>query len=229
MADRLLAYIRRVLNWHASRSDDYVSPIVRGMARNASSPRQRILTDDEIRAIWTASGACPEAYHALVKFLLLTGARRAEAAEMSQEELKDGVWVLPGARNKTGLDLARPLSAAALAVIPPAEGRFAFSTTGGAVPIGNFSNHKPRLDAASGVTGWTVHDYRRTARSLMSRAGVPTDHAERCLGHVIGGVRGVYDCWEYLPEKQRAFESLAALVECIVDPQATVVALRGRA
>jgi hypothetical protein len=52
MADRLLATIRRILNWHAARSDDYVSPIVRAMARNASSPRQRVLTDDEIRAIW---------------------------------------------------------------------------------------------------------------------------------------------------------------------------------
>ena len=57
-------------------------------------------------------------------------------------------------------------------------------------------------------------------RSLMSRAGVPTDHAERCLGHVIGGVRGVYDRHEYLEEKRRAFEALASQVERIVDPAA---------
>jgi integrase len=69
-----------------------------------------------------------------------------------------------------------------------------------------------------------VHDLRRTARSLMSRAGVPTDHAERCLGHVIGGVRGVYDKYEYLPEKRRAFEALAALIERIVNPTARNVA-----
>ncbi len=67
---------------------------------------------------------------------------------------------------------------------------------------------------------WTLHDLRRTARSLMSRAGVPSDHAERCLGHVIGGVRGVYDKYEYLPEKRRAFEALAALIERIVNPPA---------
>jgi len=75
---------------------------------------------------------------------------------------------------------------------------------------------KPDLDRASGVTGWTLHDLRRTARSLMSRAGVNTDHAERCLGHVIGGVRGVYDRHEYLAEKRQAFEALAALIDSIV-------------
>jgi hypothetical protein len=58
---------------------------------------------------------------------------------------------------------------------------------------------------------------------MMSRAGVPTDHAERCLGHVIGGVRGVYDKYEYLPEKRRAFEALAALIERIVNPPAANV------
>jgi integrase len=78
------------------------------------------------------------------------------------------------------------------------------------------SRGKAALDAASGTKGWRLHDLRRTARSLMSRAGVPNDHAERCLGHVIGGVRGVYDRHEYLEEKRAAFEKLAALIGEIV-------------
>jgi hypothetical protein len=61
----------------------------------------------------------------------------------------------------------------------------------------------------------------------MSRAGVPADHAERCLGHVIGGVRGVYDRHEYLEEKRQGFEALASLIERIVNPQPNVVPLRG--
>jgi Arm DNA-binding domain len=72
MADRLLAIIRRVMNWHATRSDDFESPIVRGMGRNASNARQHVLTDDEVRAIWGAVGSFPAIFHALVKFLLLT-------------------------------------------------------------------------------------------------------------------------------------------------------------
>jgi hypothetical protein len=71
---------------------------------------------------------------------------------------------------------------------------------------------------------WTIHDLRRTARSLMTRAGVPPDHAERCLGHVIGGVRGVYDRHEYYDEKKLASEKLAALIERIVNPPADNVA-----
>ena len=90
-----------------------------------------------------------------------------------------------------------------------------------------FGGFRRELDAASGVKGWRLHDLRRTARSLMSRAGVPTDHAERCLGHVIGGVRGVYDRHEYHTEKQQAFEALAGLIERIVTgAQAGVVQLK---
>jgi hypothetical protein len=61
----------------------------------------------------------------------------------------------------------------------------------------------------------------------MSRAGVPSDHAERCLGHVIGGVRGTYDRHEYYEEKRQAFEALAGLIARIVDPQPKVLPIRG--
>jgi hypothetical protein len=62
----------------------------------------------------------------------------------------------------------------------------------------------------------------------MSRAGVPSDHAERCLGHVIGGVRGVYDRHAFFEEKQKAFEALAAQIERILHPlKENVVPLRG--
>jgi len=49
----------------------------------------------------------------------------------------------------------------------------------------------------------------------MSRAGVPSDHAERCLGHVISGVRGVYDRHDFRDEKAAAFEKLAEQVAAI--------------
>ena len=59
MADRTLATIRRIMNWHASRSDEFRSPIVRGMARTngMERKRKRILTDDELRAIWKTANA----------------------------------------------------------------------------------------------------------------------------------------------------------------------------
>jgi integrase len=223
MADRTLATIRKIMNWHASRSDEFRSPIVRGMARTSTKERARarVLTDDEIRAIWRAAEAARGPFPAFVQFLLLTGARRSEAAAMARGELAAADWTLPAARNKVKVDLIRPLSPAAMAVIERlpkiGEGELIF-TTDGKRPIGGFSKGKRAFDTTCGVTGWTLHDLRRTARSLMSRAGVPTDHAERCLGHVIGGVRGTYDRHEYHAEKQRAFEALASQIERIVNP-----------
>jgi len=222
MADKTLGILRRVLNWHAARSDDFHSPIVRGMSRAKSSGRDRILSDDELRQIWHAECGLFGDY---VRFLLLTAARRTEAAEMQWSEIAGTDWLLPATRNKTGLDLLRPLSPAALALLPTRNGELVWG-----MARGGFAHRKQQLDAASGTSGWTIHDCRRTARSLMSRAGVPNDHAERCLGHVIGGVRGVYDRHEYHSEKQQAYDALAGIVERIVSgAQAGVVQLRGRA
>jgi integrase len=80
---------------------------------------------------------------------------------------------------------------------------------------------------ASHVTGWTLHDLRRTARSLLSRSGVDADTAERCLAHAIRGVRGTYDRHRYMDEKACAFEALAAMIDRILHPPAeNVVPLR---
>jgi integrase len=120
------------------------------------------------------------------------------------------------------------LSGAALALLrraPRVDGGPCVFTTTGHRPIGGLERHKAKFDRACGVTGWTLHDLRRTARSLMSRAGIPVDHAERCLGHVIGGVRGVYDRYEYYAEKRAAYEALAALIDRIVNPRANVAEL----
>ncbi len=68
------------------------------------------------------------------------------------------------------------------------------------------------------MPNWTIHDLRRTARSLMSRAGVAPDHAERAMGHVITGIRGTYDLHEFREEKRRAVEALAGQIERIINP-----------
>ena len=88
------------------------------------------------------------------------------------------------------------------------------------------TRRKADIDRASGVSGWVLHDLRRTARSLMARAAVPAEHAERCLGHVIGGVQGTYDRHRYQDEMRLAYEKLSGLIVGIVDPQPNVVALQ---
>jgi integrase len=99
------------MNWHASRSDEFRSPIVRGMARTSSKERARarVLTDDELRAVWKTAEAISGPFGVFIRFLLLTGSRRSEAADLTWDEIADGVWLLPAARNKVKQDLARPL------------------------------------------------------------------------------------------------------------------------
>jgi integrase len=227
MADYILSAVRRVMSWYESRGEDenFVSPVRRGMARTSAAvqARQRILTDDELRAAWNAAEATPGPYGAFVQFLLLTATRREEAAKMRRSELSGSTWTIPAVRYKTGIEHLVPLSATAMAIVDRlprlGTGDLVF-TASGRFPISSFVHRKAAFDKACGVTGWVLHDLRRTARSLMSRTGVNADIAERCLGHVIGGVRGVYDRHAYHDEKRHAFDALAAMVDRIVNPPA---------
>ena len=112
MAQKTLGILRRVFNWHAARTDDFISPIVHGMTREktADRARKRILSDDEIRALWATAEADQGPFGPWLQFLLLTGARRSEALEMRRHEVSGKDWALPPERNKTGLELVRPLS-----------------------------------------------------------------------------------------------------------------------
>jgi integrase len=222
-ADVTLSVLRRIFNWHTLRSDSFIPPIVPGMGRqNARDHRRtRILNDDELRRVWLASTAeDAQPFGALIRFLLLTAARRSEAAGMRWNEVEaNGVWTLPARRSKNKTDVPRPLCQAAQALLnaqPRYSGCEYVFTNNGAAAIQSFSGAKKRLDNVSGVTGWRLHDLRRTARSLLSRAGIHPDLAERCLGHAIGGVRGVYDRHQYVDEMRHAFEALAALIARLV-------------
>jgi integrase len=233
MADQVLAILRRIMNWHASRSDDYRSPIVRGMARRDPQERERdrILSDAELVAVWKTAEGYAGPWGHLIRLLLLTATRRTEASSMKWEELSGNEWTIPAARYKTGTAVTLPLSTAAMKVLeelPRIQGCEFVFTTDGRRPVSGFSTFKLKFDIACGVKDWRLHDLRRTARSLMSRAGVQPDVAERCLGHVIPGVRGIYDRHKFLEEMRHAFEALAAQLERIVNPQENVIAMRDK-
>jgi integrase len=224
MSDVTLSTLRRVLNWYALRDDNFRSPIVPGMQRQNAEDhrRERILSDDEIRALW-ATTADNTAFSTLIRVLLLTGARRNEVAGMKWDEIDaDGVWTLPESRSKTKVEVVRPLSKAALAVLegmPRIDGCDFIFTSNGITPIASFSDPKAALDAQSRVVGWRLHDLRRTARSLLSRCkGVSVDHAERVLGHSVSDLRARYDRHGYVEEMRFAVEALAQMVETIIHP-----------
>jgi integrase len=239
MADRVLAHLRKAFNWQATRDDEFKTPVVRGMARTKPNERarKRVLDDQEIRDLWealeTVNGTVPACFPAFVRALFLTGTRRAMVSDMTYDEIDGRLWTVPGARNKGGRDHVVPLTDTAAELIGPKRKGYVFSSDGGKTAFKGFSKAKAALDARLAeirkrdgrppMNHWTLHDLRRSARSLMSRAGVNADIAERCLGHVIGGVRGVYDRHEYRAEKLDALEKLGALVERILRPDADVV------
>ena len=186
--------------------------------------RDRVLTNDELTQIWKA--CADDDAGRIVKLLILTGQRREEIGGMAWPEFDrdNGTWTLPASRSKNKQDHLVPLSRKALDILSclPPIGKldgFVFTHTGRRA-YRNFAADKAKLQALSGTAGWTLHDLRRTARTLMTRAGVSADHAELALGHVLGGVRGVYDRHCYREEKRRAFEALANLIERITNPPA---------
>lgn len=236
MANAVLAQLRKMFNWHATRDDAFNTPIVRGMARvkPKDMKRDRVLTDNEIRVLWKALENTKAPYSNLVKFLLLTAQRREEAAQSRNCEFEGTTWRIPAARYKTGVGNVVPLSADAVALLKDLvdskkPDNFVFTTTGDK-PFSGFSKSKRRLDAemekllreAAGVgkqklekpllEPWRLHDLRRTAKTLMQRARVRPDISERVLGHVIQGVEGVYDRHDYVDEKAAALRVLAATI-----------------
>ena len=226
MAHSTLAVVRKIMRWYAVRDEDYVVPIVPGMARIKPDDRarSRLLTDEELRRVWRAAEHA-DPFAAMVRFMLLTAARRSEAAGLTWDEIivHDEVgacWLLPARRNKVKVDLLRPLSKPAQEILEarPRIANSPYVFTYGRAALATFSQCKAAFDDACGVAAWTLHDLRRSARTLMSRAGVNSDHAERALGHVLSGVRKTYDRNDYAPQKRIAFEKLAAMIEQIVYP-----------
>jgi integrase len=250
-ADRTLAYLRKAFNWYATRDDQFSVPIVRGMARvkPKERARTRVLSDDEIRTIWPVLED-RGTFGDFIKMLLLTAQRRDEVAQMSRRDIgqdeaaekgKHWIWTIPAEQYKTKQPNHVPFSKAALALIeaqPKLDGCDLVFPSRAGTPYSGFSKSKAALDKAvfaamktkakkgekvESLPNWTLHDLRRTAKTLMVRAGVRPDISERVLGHVIAGVEGTYDRHSYAEEKRDALEKLATIIERILSPSASNV------
>ena len=231
-ADMALAVLSALLHWHEVRADGFVSPIVRGMRRvkPAERMRTRSLTDDEIKSVWQAAGDPRiSIFGAVVRVLLLTGARRNEAAGLRRSEIEvvrdNGdeytVWRLPARRSKNKQEIVRPLAKAVLDIIesqPVINGSDLVFTFNGLKPLamGN-GTWKRYLDDVVRLPDWTLHDLRRTNRTLLSRCRVPFEIAERVLVHSPSLLVKTYDQHSHLPAMQEAVEKVAAEITYIVE------------
>lgn len=206
----------------------------------------RILSADEIRWLWQATSDTSDTFAAMVRLLLLTGARRAEASDMKRTELDlfDNEWRIPPDRYKTGKTHTVFLSDAAVSLlksIPKVDkSPFVFAIRGGGA-INGFSKRKARLDKrmaeiASAERGepvtlrpWRLHGLRKTFRTgLTETLKIPEHIAKRCTGHSIGGIDATYDKGEYIEERRAAFKAWSDYVEAVAAaaPASNVVPLR---
>jgi integrase len=243
-ADITLVALRRVMGKHAVRSStNYAPPIIQGM-QHIENPklraRKRVLDDKEIRWLWQATNTLGT-FGALCRMCLLTAQRRGKVANMRFDQIDDsGVWTVPrdDEREKgTGERLLLPPLAKLIiaeqeklqtcAYVFPSSTKTGFSA---------FGQGKEALDEAMAalagktkIPHWVVHDLRRSARTLMSRAGIASRVAEKVMGHATPGVEDTYDRWGYDPERADALAKLSSLINEILQPPSksgNVVALR---
>jgi len=230
-ADYVLSVVRGIMNWFATRHDEYRPPLVRGMRRTDAKARQRarVLDDEELRLVWRAAEASGT-FGAMVRLALFTAQRREKVATMRWADLSPtGEWTIATEAREKGNAGTLVLPSKALSIIQSmprlGDNPYVFAGRGNG-SFSGFSKAKVALDARiakaredgglAPLAQWQLHDLRRTARSLMSRAQVRSDVAERIMGHAVAGVEGVYDRHSYRDEKAEALRRLAELLERIV-------------
>ncbi len=224
MANRVLAAIRKFFNWCVGRAILDRSPCQGVAAPAREHARDRVLDDNELSAILEASRVIGHPFGSIVALLALTGQRREEVAALRWDEINDEerTWTLSGARTKNGKPHTVHLSDPAWALLcsVPRLGPLAF-TVAGQGHFQNYGHAKRRLDTLSNVSGWVLHDLRRTVVSGMARLGVPPHVADKILNHrsgTISGVAAVYQRHEFLTERKDALDRWGAHVSSILKP-----------
>jgi integrase len=210
--NRVRAEVVAALNWAIEREWIEANPAAAIRKRKIEAPRERKLSDEELRTIWKAACRLTDPSSSFVRTLILTGQRRDEIRCMVRTEWdeKERLWTLPKERNKGRRHHCLPLSTAAIEILDslPHLGPYFFTVTG-TKPYAGTKRLKEILDRESGVTGWVFHDIRRTVRSGLARLNVREEVAELVLNHAKRGLVKVYNQHEYLDEMRAAMEKWA--------------------
>jgi integrase len=217
-ANKTLKSIKTFLRWCVGRAVLDQSPAEGLPLPSKEVARDRVLDDEELARVILAARQIGGPYGGIVELLALTGQRREEVARLQWEELDLArlIWTIPKSRTKNSKAHVVHLSEQSLAVLKRADrnGPLVFSLLG-AKPFQKFSRAKRVLDQLSGVTGWRLHDLRRTCVSGMARLGVAPHVADKILNHqsgTISGVAAVYQRHEFLAERRAALDLWGAHV-----------------
>lgn len=220
-ANRIHSNLRKLFNWCMERGIVEVSPVMGTKPPTREQARDRILNDDEIRAVLQVCANEPYPFGQFVPLLLATAQRRGEVSQMkwSQVDLDTKQWVIPADLSKNGKPHVVPLNNFAmrlLAEIPRfIDCDWVFTTTRRS-PTSGFSKALRHVHTESKTSEWRFHDLRRTAASGMARAGVAPHVVEKVLNHISGtisGVAAVYNRYFYDAERRDALDKWGSFLD----------------
>ena len=221
-SEQLHAYraVRCFLRWCTRPPRRYIrhSPMEGYEPPSTDRKGTRVLSDDELKAVWKAAGAPP---HAVIRLLILWGTRNTETilAERSWAGNRD-VLTIPGEHTKNGRDHSIPicpLAQATLDLFPSGGTHFFHSRWGdGHLSFSGLAKAKREVMKASGTTGWQTRDLRRTFRSNMARLKVPREVCEVLINHAPPVLDEIYDRYDRIDEKRDALAKYEHFIQALV-------------
>ena len=221
-ANRILAFLKRFFNWCVERDILEVSPALSIKANTGEISRDRVLDVDELLSLWTIEGKLNYPWGAILKLLMLTGARLKEVSEVTWDEisLEEQIWSIPSSRTKNSRPHQIHLSTQAIQILrslPSVKDQSFLFSTNGVRPVSGFSKAKKRINLLSGVDNWRFHDLRRSfATYTTEKLQIPPVVIDKVLNHVSGAVKGVaaiYQRGEYLEQRREALQAWGDYLE----------------
>ena len=228
-ANGCLTTVSAVINWQAERiKGGYQPPLLRKLKRGNAKGRERVLSPEELRKVWNTASTmnttpAQKSFNGLVRLATLTAQRREKLMTLKWSDIVDGTWTVrrADAREKgTPKKLVLPNLALAVLAEQPKASDYVF-------PVASMGRYKRLLDKAAGVSGYTIHDLRRTARSIMTgikgadkRPLIAPHAAEAVLGHALGTqIERIYNRHDWTEEIANALQVLADHLENAILPE----------
>ena len=219
-ANKAYRWLKNMFNCAVLDDDVAKSPLDNIKMPFPELPRERVLNDNELRAVWDATTTMGYPFGSLIQLLITTGQRLREVAqaEWSEIDMHSCEWTIQGSRIKNGKKHVVPLGSSTVRILQTLrdnrsdQSKFVF-TTNDRTPVSGFSKAKFRLtekvrNELGDLPPWTFHDLRRSFATGCQKLGIPVEHTEALLNHKIStaGLVGIYQRHDYGPEKKRAIE-----------------------
>lgn len=209
MAARVHAVLRRVLEYAVERGLREYNPALR-MKLTQGPSRDRVLTSEELATWWPLFvDRVPATTRIAIELVIVTCQRLGEVLSMEPHEVDriDAIWTIPASKAKNGITHVVPLTDRALALIAEARERNPYAKR--VIPLAADTVREWMRDTitAAGLERATPHDCRRTGATWLGLLGFDRNIQSRILNHKDNSIAGIYDRYEYMPEKRAALEA----------------------